>query len=151
MTAMPATGSVRPSDANLSRFIEAQTPVYASVCAELAAGRKTSRWMWFIFPQLKGLGSSGTARFYGIESRDEALAYWQHPVLGPRLKHCAQLLLKTSVKSAHDIFGTPDDLKLQSCLTLFSMVAGDEPVFAEVLSRFFQGEPDVKTIELLGA
>ena len=151
MVSMPATRLMDPSHASLNRFIEAQAPVYAAVCAELAAGRKTSHWIWFIFPQLKGLGRSGTARFYGIESKDEALAYWQHPVLGPRLKHCAQLVLNTRGKSAHDIFGTPDDLKLRSCMTLFSMVDGDEPVFAQVLARFFQGELDVKTIELLGA
>ena len=139
-----------PSNATLDRFVEAQAPVYAEVCAELAAGRKSSHWMWFIFPQLTALGRSGRARFYGIESKEEALAYWQHPVLGPRLKHCARLVLKTSGKSAHDIFGTPDDLKLRSCMTLFSKVAGDEPVFAQVIARFFQGELDVKTIELLG-
>jgi len=139
-----------PSNATLDRFVEAQAPVYAEVCAELAAGRKSSHWMWFIFPQLTALGRSGRARFYGIESKEEALAYWQHPVLGPRLKHCARLVLKTSGKSAHDIFGTPDDLKLRSCMTLFSVVAAEEPAFVQVLSRFYQGEPDLKTMALLG-
>ncbi len=139
-----------PSDANLNRFVEAQAPVYAAVCAELTSGRKTGHWMWFIFPQLRGLGRSGTAQFFGIESKDEALAYWRHPVLGPRLKHCAQLVLNTRGKTAHQIFSTPDDLKLRSCMTLFSVVAGDEPAFAQVLSRFFQGEPDPKTMSLLG-
>jgi uncharacterized protein (DUF1810 family) len=139
-----------PSHASLNRFVEAQSPVYAAVCAELSSGRKTGHWMWFIFPQLKALGRSSTAQFYGIESKDEALAYWRHPVLGPRLKHCAQLVLNTRGKTAHEIFGTPDDLKLRSCMTLFSAVAGDEPTFAQVLSRFFQDEPDAKTTALLG-
>lgn len=142
---------MNPSHASLNRFVEAQAPVYAAVCAELSSGRKTSHWMWFIFPQLKALGRSSTAQFYGIESKHEALAYWQHPVLGPRLKHCAQLVLNTRGKTAHEIFGTPDDIKLRSCMTLFAVVAGDEPTFAQVLGRFFQGEPDAKTMALLGA
>jgi uncharacterized protein (DUF1810 family) len=135
--------------ADLQRFIDAQAPVYADVCAELAAGRKRTHWMWFIFPQLKGLGRSATARFFGIESRDEALAYWHHPVLGRRLKQCAQLVLIAGAATAHDIFGSPDDLKLRSCMTLFADVAGDEPVFAQILGRFFQGEADENTLALL--
>lgn len=105
--------------------------------------------MWFIFPQLKGLGRSGTARYYGIESRDEALAYWQHPVLGPRLKQCAQLVLNTAAKTAYDIFGTPDELKLRSCMTLFADVATGDAVFNQVLERFWQGQPDQRTMALL--
>ncbi|MBK6471241.1 MAG: DUF1810 domain-containing protein [Betaproteobacteria bacterium] len=140
-----------PSDAGLNRFVEAQAPVYAAVCAELSSGRKTSHWMWFIFPQLGALGRSCAAQFYGIESKDEALAYWQHPVLGPRLKHCAELVLNARGKTAHEIFGTPDDIKLRSCMTLFAVVADDEPTFDQVLGRFFQGEPDAKTMALLGA
>jgi uncharacterized protein (DUF1810 family) len=147
---VPSNPAMTLPVANLSRFLDAQAPVYAAVCAELGSGRKTSHWMWFIFPQLKALGRSSTAQFYGIESKDEALAYWQHPVLGPRLKHCAQLVLNTRGKTAREIFGAPDDLKLRSCMTLFSVVAGDEPVFAQVLGRFFEGEPDVKTLALLG-
>jgi len=147
---VPSNLVMTPSDANLSRFLDAQAPVYAAVCAELSSGRKTNHWMWFIFPQLKTIGRSSTAQFYGIESKDEALAYWQQPVLGPRLKHCAQLVLNTRGKTAREIFGTPDDLKLRSCMTLYSVVAGDEPVFAQVLGRFFEGEQDVKTLALLG-
>jgi len=94
-------------------------------------------------------GRSATARFYGITSRDEALAYWQHPVLGPRLKQCAELVLQVSGKTAHDIFGTPDELKLRSCMTLFAAVAGEEPVFTRVLERYYGGMPDGRTLALL--
>lgn len=107
----------------LDRFIDAQLPVFDQVCSELAAGRKQSHWMWFIFPQIKGLGTSPTARHFAVESKSEALDYWLHPVLGPRLKQCTQLVLNTPGKSAHDIFGSPDDLKLRSCMTLFAAVA----------------------------
>ena len=138
----------RPGDP-LQRFVDAQAPVFDDVCDELAAGRKTTHWIWFIFPQLRELGRSATARFYGITSRDEALAYWQHPVLGPRLKHCAELVLQVSGKTAHDIFGTPDELKLRSCMTLFAAVAGEEPVFTRVLERFYGGRPDERTLALL--
>lgn len=137
------------SSPGLARFVEAQSPVYASVLAELAAGRKTSHWMWFVFPQLKPLGRSGTARFYGLEDRAEAAAYWQHPVLGERLKECTRLVLATPGKTAHDIFGSPDDLKLRSCMTLFGAVAPDEPAFRDVLARFYAGEPDPATLALL--
>jgi len=140
--------TTRPGDP-LQRFVDAQAPVFDDVCDELAAGRKTTHWIWFIFPQLRELGRSATARFYGITSRDEALAYWQHPVLGPRLKQCAELVLQVSGKTAHDIFGTPDDLKLRSCMTLFAAVAGDEPVFTRVLERFYGGRPDGRTLALL--
>lgn len=140
---------MKSSDAGLQRFIDAQASVYADVCTELAAGRKRTHWMWFIFPQLKGLGRSATARFYGIESRDEALAYWQHRILGPRLKQCAQLVLNAGAKTACDIFRAPDDLKLRSCMTLFADVAVDDPVFAQVIDRLYQGEPDEETLALL--
>lgn len=138
------------SDAGLQRFVDAQAPVFDAVCAELSAGRKTSHWMWFVFPQLRALGRSPTALFYGLASAAQARAYWQHPLLGPRLKHCAQLVLGTQGKSAHEIFGTPDDLKLRSCMTLFAAVAGEEPVFNRVLERFYEGQPDEKTRALLG-
>jgi len=130
----------------LARFVEAQSAVFASVLAELGAGRKTSHWMWFVFPQLTSLGRSDTARFYGLEDGAEATAYWRHPVLGERLKQCARLVLATEGESAHDIFGSPDDLKLRSCMTLFDAVAPDEPVFREVLARFYGGEPDPATL-----
>ena len=138
-------------DTDLQRFVAAQDPVHGQVCAELAAGRKSSHWMWFVFPQLRDLGRSATARFYGLASRAEALAYWQHPVLGARLRQCARLVLAVQGRTAHDIFGSPDDLKLRSCMTLFAAVAPEEPVFAQVLQRFFGGEPDPRTLALLGA
>lgn len=134
----------------LERFVEAQAPVYPSVLAELGAGRKTSHWMWFIFPQLKSLGRSSTARFYGLDDRAEAAAYARHGLLGERLRQCTRLVLATRGKTAHDIFASPDDLKLRSCMTLFDAVAPDEPAFREVLQRFYAGEPDALTIEELG-
>ncbi len=136
---------------DLARFVDAQAPVYDTVCAELATGRKRSHWMWFVFPQLRGLGLSETAWHYGLASADEALAYWQHPLLGPRLKHCTSLVLAAHAPSAHAIFGSPDDLKLRSCMTLFAAVAPDEPVFARVLQRFWGGAPDTRTLALLRA
>ena len=138
------------SDEGLQRFIEAQDPVYETVCRELAAGRKTSHWMWFIFPQLKALGRSSTAKHFGIEGKEEAAAYWRHPVLGPRLKQCAELVLAVQGKTAHDIFGSPDDMKLRSCMTLFEMVASDEPAFQRVLTKYSDGKRDDFTVGLLG-
>ena len=136
---------------DFARFIEAQSSVYVSVLEELAAGRKTTHWMWFIFPQLKALGRSGTAKFYGLEDRAEAVAYWRHPVLGERLKQCTRVVLVTQGnKTAHNIFGSPDDLKLRSCMTLFDAVAPGEPVFGDVLARFYAGEPDSATLAELG-
>jgi uncharacterized protein (DUF1810 family) len=133
----------------LSRFVEAQDRVFDSVCNELALGEKTSHWMWFIFPQLQGLGRSPVARHYAIKSADEALAYWQHPVLGPRLVTCVKLVLAQPNTTARDVFGTPDDLKFKSCLTLFGQVAPQEPVFKQALTRFFAGKPDEATLKLL--
>jgi uncharacterized protein (DUF1810 family) len=135
---------------DLARFVEAQAPVWEQVRAELASGRKRTHWMWFVFPQLRELGRSTTARFYGIGSRDEALAYWRHAVLGQRLRTCVDLVLSApSGRSAHDIFGSPDDLKLRSCMTLFAAVAPEEPAFGSVLRRFYGGEPDTATLQLL--
>lgn len=136
---------------NLQRFVDAQAPVMAQVDAELDAGAKTSHWMWFVFPQLKALGRSATAQHYGLASRHEAAAYWAHPKLGPRLKRCVQRLLAVPGKSAHEIFGSPDDLKLCSCLTLFETVAPGEPVWSQALERFYGGERDARTLELLAA
>jgi len=133
----------------LSRFVEAQDRIFDSVCNELALGEKTSHWMWFIFPQLQGLGRSPVARHYAIKSADEALAYWQHPVLGPRLVTCLKLVLAQPNTMARDVFGTPDDLKFKSCLTLFDQVAPQEPVFKQALTRFFAGKPDEATLKLL--
>ncbi|HTP81977.1 MAG TPA: DUF1810 domain-containing protein [Alphaproteobacteria bacterium] len=134
---------------NLKRFVDAQAPVYAQVCAELTAGRKRSHWMWFIFPQIKGLGVSPTAQFYAVASRAEAEAYLAHPVLGPRLRECTQLVLDVAGRSAHDVFGSPDDLKFRSCVTLFGDVAADNALFQAALRKYFNGEPDRRTIEIL--
>lgn len=131
------------------RFVAAQEPVYPSVCEELASGRKASHWMWFVFPQLKALGRSATAKHFGIESIDETLAYWRHPVLGKRLKECTELVLAVRNKTADEIFGSPDNLKFSSCMTLFMHVAPDEPVFSLALQRFFGGLPDENTLKLL--
>jgi uncharacterized protein (DUF1810 family) len=134
---------------DLQRFVDAQDPVLDRVRAELGRGRKMSHWMWFVFPQLAGLGSSPTAREYAISSLDEARAYLGHPVLGPRLVECAELVAAIEGRSAAQVFGYPDDVKLRSSMTLFARAAPDTPVFAEVLDRFFDGEPDPGTLERL--
>jgi uncharacterized protein (DUF1810 family) len=136
------------SGIGLDRFVEAQHRVYDRVLDELAMGHKTSHWMWFIFPQLKELGRSPIAKHFGIESRNEALAFMDHPVLGKRLIECVKLLNMQPNADGHDIFGTPDDLKLRSCLTLFSEVS-QEPCFAQALERFFDGKKDKVTLGLL--
>lgn len=133
----------------LERFVQAQAPVIEQVRAELAAGRKASHWMWFVFPQLSALGRGATARHYGIASLDEARAYWRHGLLGPRLLECVAAVLAVPQRSAHDIFGSPDDLKFRSCLTLFERVAPDEPLFAQALERFYGGERDPLTLQAL--
>lgn len=133
----------------LQRFVEAQDRVYESVCDELALGEKTSHWMWFIFPQLRSLGRSPIAKHYGLDSADEALAFWQHPILGLRLLECTQLVLAQRNPSARDIFNSPDDLKFKSCMTLFAQVVSGQPVFQQVLTRFFNGKPDLNTLQLL--
>src|SRR4051812_18684620 len=115
--------------ADLHRFVEAQAPVYERALAELRSGRKQSHWMWFVFPQLKALGRSSTAQFYGLEDLAEARSYWAHPVLGPRLKAGVLAVLGVQDKTAHQIFGSPDDLKFCSCLTLFELTS-TEPCFA---------------------
>ena len=134
---------------DLQRFVDAQDPVLDRVRAELGRGRKTSHWMWFVFPQIAGLGSSPTAREFAISSLDEARAYLGHPVLGPRLVECAELVAAIEGRSAEQVFGYPDDLKLRSSMTLFARAAPDTTVFAEVLDRFFDGEPDPRTLERL--
>ena len=135
---------------DLERFVAAQTPVYPQVCAELAAGAKTSHWMWFVFPQLKGLGRSAIAQHYGIASIAEAQAYWRHPQLGPRLRQCTELMLAVSDKTALQILGSPDDMKFHSSMTLFAQAAPDEPVFRLALQKYFGGEHDSMTIDRLG-
>ena len=134
---------------DLARFVEAQQPVMDDVRAELAAGRKRTHWMWFVFPQLRGLGHSAMARHYGIASRDEATAYLAHPVLGARLRESVELVLAVQGRTAHEIFGSPDDLKLRSCLTLFREVDGADGVFGRALARYYDGQPDPMTLQLL--
>jgi uncharacterized protein (DUF1810 family) len=134
---------------SLDRFLQAQAPVYASALAELQAGQKRSHWMWFVFPQLRGLGHSQTAMYYGIAGRAEAAAYLRHAVLGSRLRECTEALLKVVNKSAHQILGYPDDLKLRSSVTLFRESAADDGLFQRTLDRFFEGLPDAKTLSML--
>ncbi len=132
---------------NLERFVSAQAPVYGSVQQELAAGHKSTHWMWFIFPQIAGLGFSAMSQRYAISRLDEARAYLAHPVLGPRLRECASLALDSG-HTALDIFGPIDAQKLRSCLTLFA-AAGDDPLFIEALEQFFGGERDEATLTQL--
>ena len=134
---------------HLQRFIDAQNPVYESVCAELRNGRKEGHWIWFIFPQLQGLGRSQMAMAFGISSREEAEAYLKHPVLGPRLRECARLVNLVEGRSISQIFGYPDDLKFRSSMTLFASVALDNQVFKAALQTYFAGQPDPVTLERL--
>ena len=134
----------------LRRFVDAQDKVYARVRAELSSGRKTGHWMWFVFPQLTGLGRSPTAERYAISSLDEAEAYLAHPVLGPRLEECTQLVNAVEGKSLREIFGSPDDLKFRSSMTLFAHAAPEEPLFREALDKYCSGEEDPLTLALLG-
>jgi len=134
---------------NLSRFIEAQDSVYSRVLSELRAGCKASHWMWFVFPQIAGLGRSGMAQKFAIVSMDEARAYLEHPVLGARLRECTRLVCDVTGKTAHEIFGSPDDLKFRSCMTLFAEAAGEGSIFHEALRLYFGGEPDPMTLRLL--
>ena len=136
---------------DLSRFLRAQEPIYGLVLAELRSGRKRTHWMWFVFPQLAGLGSSPIAQNYAIKTLDEAEAYLAHPVLGPRLTECAEAVLGAKGLSAEDIFGSPDDLKLRSSATLFAHVSPLGSVFERVLERYFPDGPDQRTLRLLRA
>jgi len=131
---------------HLERFIEAQQPVYKRVLAELQAGEKMSHWMWFIFPQIRGLGRSPVSIEFAISGREEALAYLQHPVLGSRLKECTQLVLLAESRSALEIFGSPDDIKFRSCMTLFAEVSPEDDIFERVLRKYFNGVPDKLTL-----
>jgi uncharacterized protein (DUF1810 family) len=136
---------------NLTRFVEAQDPLFARVRAELAAGCKESHWMWFIFPQLLGLGSSPSARRYAIASVEEARAYLAHPLLGARLRECTRLVNRVEGRTIEEIFGYPDHLKFRSCMTLFACAAGEAggPLFREALRQYFAGEEDPLTRKLL--
>ena len=139
-------------DFDLERFVTAQAPVFETVLAELRAGCKRSHWMWFVFPQLRGLGHSSTARFYGISSIEEARAYLAHPLLGPRLDLCTRIVVTSESSSLHAIFGSPDDMKFRSCVTLFSLATdnSDNP-FRHALHRWCEGQPDEQTLVLLDA
>ena len=133
---------------DLARFVTAQAPVYATALAELRAGQKQSHWMWFIFPQLRGLGSSHMATHYGLTSLAEARAYLDHPILGPRLIECTEAVLAVQGRSLHAIFGSPDDMKFRSSMTVFE-VAGPGQLFSAALDRFCAGERDPRTLALL--
>jgi len=134
---------------DLQRFVNAQNPIYEQVCAELRVGQKEGHWMWFIFPQLQGLGHSAMATAFGIVSRQEAAAYLDHPVLGPRLRECTRLVNLVGRRSISQILGYPDDLKFRSSMTLFASVASDDQVFKDALHKYFGGEPDPLTRERL--
>ncbi|MDQ6629669.1 MAG: DUF1810 domain-containing protein [Pseudomonadota bacterium] len=141
--------SCRAGGFDLQRFVAAQAPVYAQVLQELRIGAKRSHWMWFVFPQLQGLGQSAMARRYGIAGAAEARAYLGDAVLGARLLECTRLVLAVPGKSALQIFGSPDDVKLRSSMTLFGRVGAGEPAFDAVIERYFQGRPDQRTLDLL--
>jgi uncharacterized protein (DUF1810 family) len=148
---------VSPSDPDglndpfeLSRFTDAQAGSYEKAITEIKRGRKQSHWMWYVFPQFEGLGFSSTSRRYAIKSLAEATAYVNHPVLGPRLVECAEAALAIDGRSAHEIFGSPDDMKLRSCATLFAQVSTGGSVFHRLLEKYFDGKADDQTLQLLG-
>ncbi len=134
---------------DLHRFVTAQDRVFERVLEELAAGQKRTHWMWFVFPQLAGLGRSDVARFYAIADLEEARRYLAHPLLGPRLVRCTELVNAAEGRAAHDIFGSPDDLKFRSSMTLFMQPTGAPALFAEALDKYFAAEPDQATLALL--
>lgn len=136
---------------NLERFVEAQEGVYGQALAELRAGRKTGHWMWFIFPQIAGLGRSPMAERFAISSLDEARAYLRHAVLGARLTECTQAVVEVAGRMAHEIFGFPDDMKFRSCMTLFTRAAPDDENFRKALEKYFGGDEDGPTVEKLKA
>ncbi|MBV8698329.1 MAG: DUF1810 domain-containing protein [Bradyrhizobium sp.] len=138
-----------PDPFDLQRFVDAQHDVYRQVAAELSAGRKRSHWMWFIFPQIAGLGFSAMAQRYAISSRGEAAAYLAHDILGPRLVECTRLVLSVEGKTIRTILGSPDDLKFRSSMTLFSAVSKAQ-IFDQALAKYFAGEKDQATLDLLG-
>ena len=133
---------------DLSRFLDAQRYDYDTALREIRSGRKRSHWMWYIFPQIQGLGFSSTAQYYAIRDLEEAKDYLAHPVLGARLKEITAALLSLDGLSAHEIFGYPDDLKLRSCMTLFSLAAPDEPLFSDVIEKYYGGDADSRTVQL---
>ena len=136
--------------AGLDRFVRAQEGDYARALDEIRSGHKRSHWMWYIFPQLRGLGFSSTAQYYGLRDLQEARDYMAHPLLGARLTEISEALLALETNNASAVMGYPDDLKLRSCMTLFELAAPDRPVFAQVLEKFYAGRRDGRTLELLG-
>lgn len=136
---------------DFDRFIAVHNKSYDTALTEIRSGRKHSHWMWYIFPQLKGLGHSQTAQYYAIENLAEATAYLQHPLLGKNLVRISKALFELEQKTAHEIFGTPDDLKLRSCMTLFAQVSDTHPIFRRIIDKYFCGKPDPVTLELLNA
>ncbi|MBD1867842.1 DUF1810 domain-containing protein [Cyanobacteria bacterium FACHB-471] len=134
---------------DLNRFLQAQQANYEQALSEIKSGRKRSHWMWYVFPQFDGLGSSSTSKRYSIKSVAEAKAYLSHPILGSRLIECAEAVLSVEGRTAYEIFGSPDDMKLKSCATLFAYVSPEKSVFDQLLDRFFQGKRDEKTLRLL--
>jgi uncharacterized protein (DUF1810 family) len=143
-------GSIDRSDPfNLNRFTSAQEGIYNRVLAELKNGEKRTHWMWFIFPQIDGLGFSSASKYYAIKSIEEARHFLSHPALGKRLLECAEAVLAVEGRSVAEIFGYPDDMKLKSCMTLFVSVSDAHPVFVRVLEKYFNGEHDARTLQLL--
>jgi uncharacterized protein (DUF1810 family) len=141
-----------PSDPyDLNRFLQAQEDEHEQALSEIASGRKRTHWMWYIFAQLDGLGFSSTSRRYAIKSLDEARAYLDHPILGPRFRECAEAVLRVEGRSAREIFGSPDDLKLRSCATLFACVSPPGSVFDGLLTKYDRGRRDDRTLHLLGS
>ena len=136
---------------DLSRFVDAQQGIYETALSEIRRGQKLSHWMWFVFPQYAGLGTSPTSQRYAIKSVAEAEAYLNHPVLGRRLVECAEALLRIEARSARQIFGDPDDMKLKSSATLFAQVSPAGSVFERVLDKYFRGERDARTLQLIGS
>jgi uncharacterized protein (DUF1810 family) len=134
---------------NLERFVHAQDPVLEEVCSELRRGEKAGHWMWFVFPQIKGLGHSETTRFYAISSRNEAEAYLSHPVLGPRLRECTRRVIEVEGRSIAEIFRYPDNLKFMSSMTLFAHIAAENQLFHDALNKYFGGQFDDRTLQLL--
>lgn len=144
---MAVTGA--PDPHNLQRFLDAQSFIYGRALAELKRGRKESHWMWFVFPQVAGLGMSERSVRYGIRSLDEAAAYAAHPLLGARLRDCTATMLAVEARTAYEILGSPDDMKFQSSMTLFEKAVPSEPLFAAALEKYFAGTPDQQTLQLL--
>src|SRR5512135_3361195 len=142
--------SDRSDSYGLSRFLKAQEGVYDRALVEVRSGLKRSHWMWYIFPQIDGLGFSSTTRHYAIKSLEEARQYLSHPVLGARLKECAEAVMSVQGKSASDIFGYPDDMKLQSSMTLFALVSEPGSVFERMLEKYYQGKRDARTLQIVG-